>query len=340
MITIIIVLVAFVTVCLIMASKSKNKEKQIEQNVKDLQQKILTIYKDFKPTKIVQSGSDEFYTYYLGSDDNQKEVLCFSSAGNPLYHIKFGYADIMAAELILDGKVIQTKKSANLKSAVVGGVVAGKLGAVVAGVGMSSSTSSEHVSTIKVHIVLRNSSIAGFDIVFHHGCPLETTSILYQRAFGNAQKVLDILKGVIDKANEEPKNNTILHPKSSEDVLNKLKESKNKGLISEAEYEMLEELNKKGESADDILGMLNALIEAEGFCVLNEISEYKNNGMITEEQFNELKELSKGGASDEEILRKAGRFVSDKARNELSILKSQGVITEEKYEELISQYNN
>ena len=143
-------------------------------------------------------------------------------------------------KIIVDGKVTETKKSASLGGTIVGGVVAGSIGAVIGGTNMATATSAEHVSIIKVHVLLRNSSANSFDIVcYDGGGAIKTTSPLYKYAYANAQNAFDILRVAIDKVQMENTKSSKIEmsaPKSNIQELKELAVLKQQGLITDEEF--------------------------------------------------------------------------------------------------------
>ena len=194
--------------------------------------KALDAIKNFTPTKVIKS--EHPFIYYLGVDDKRQEIFCFSESKG----VRFRYQDVITAEILVDGKITQTKKSASLGGAVVGGVVAGGLGAVIGASNMGTSRSTQEVTSIKVHILLRNAKVDSFDIICHKSVPIQTTDGLYEKANANARAIFDVLRLAMDKATSESK---ILHSenptsKSSVDELKELADLKKQGLITDEEF--------------------------------------------------------------------------------------------------------
>ena len=207
-------------------------------NEKEQLNSILKNNRNFNPTKVVCSGEGDydFCTFYVGADDVNDKIYCFSGTSG----LFFSYEDIVIAEIIVDGKVTETKKSASLGGTIVGGVVAGSIGAVIGGTNMATATSAEHVSIIKVHVLLRNSSANSFDIVcYDGGGAIKTTSPLYKYAYANAQNAFDILRVAIDKVQMENTKSSKIEmsaPKSNIQELKELAVLKQQGLITDEEF--------------------------------------------------------------------------------------------------------
>lgn len=232
---VIILLIIAAIFCVVMAIKTGPKEGYLDERWAKEKQKLdemLSSDINFNPTKVVCNDNDELLTYYLGADDEQEKVLCFSG----LTGFFFNYSNIVSAEILVDGKVTQTKKSPSLGGAIVGGVVAGGIGAVVGGTNMGTATSAESVSTIKVHILLRDSSVNSFDIIcYDEFGALKTTELLYKKTYGNAQAAFDVLRLIIDKKSKI-QNAELNTNKSNIEELKELAELKQQGLITEEEF--------------------------------------------------------------------------------------------------------
>lgn len=220
-----IVIVVIITCACVSAEKKRNEQREILK-------KALDAIKSFNPTKVIKS--EHPLIYYFGVDDKRQEIFCFSKSKS----VRFRYQDVITAEVIIDGKIIQTKKSASIGGAVVGGVVAGGLGAIIGGSNMGTATSTQGVTSIKVHILLRNAKTDSFDIICHESGPIETTSDLYESANANARAIFDVLRIAMDKATTESKirDSGNATTKSSIDELKELADLKKQGLITEEEF--------------------------------------------------------------------------------------------------------
>lgn len=101
---------------------------------------------------------------------------------------------------------------------------------------MGTATSAESVSTIKVHILLRDSSVNSFDIIcYDEFGALKTTELLYKKTYGNAQAAFDVLRLIIDKKSKI-QNAELNTNKSNIEELKELAELKQQGLITEEEF--------------------------------------------------------------------------------------------------------
>lgn len=226
---IIIAVLILILVVLISAGVSGANHRKEQREILD---KALVAIKNFTPTKVIRS--EHPFIYYLGVDDKRQEIFCYSDSKG----VRFKYQDIVTAEIVVDGKVIVTKKSASLGGALVGGAVAGGLGAVIGGSNMGSSTSTQQVTTIKVHILLRNAKVDSFDIICHNAVPIETISELYETTIANARAMFDILRLAMDKAKpvSHISRSENLNSKSQIEELKELADLKKQGMITEEEF--------------------------------------------------------------------------------------------------------
>lgn len=205
---------------------SRNEQREILNNA-------LAAIKNFSPTKVVRS--EHPFIYYLGVDDKRQEIFCYSNSKG----VRFRYQDIVGVEIIVDGKVVETKKSASVGGAIVGGAIAGGLGAVIGGTNMGTATSTQQVTTIKVHILLRNAKVDSFDIVCNNSVPIETISEVYETAINNARAMLDILRLAMDKvkpSSNSTQTRTLSANKSQVEELKELADLKKQGLITDDEF--------------------------------------------------------------------------------------------------------
>ena len=196
---------------------------------------------DFTESKVI-TGVDPIF--YLASDETRNMVFYVYENEKLL----FDYNDVVSVDIIEDGQVIVSKKSVagTIGGAVVGGVLAGGVGAIIGGTS-GKSTSQKRISTLKVHILLRNNDKQSFDIVCFEGGETMAKSV-YQMSFpvgaDKAQEVFDFFKLIIDKAhrdnnlinNNQVVEEPVMEKKAPLVELKELAELKKQGLITEEEY--------------------------------------------------------------------------------------------------------
>lgn len=187
---------------------------------------------DFTETKVIK---DERCFYHFAVDEGRQEVLCYSKG----LKVRFKYSDIVAAEIQVDGDTTVSNKSASLGGAIAGGLIAGGVGAVVGGSSLGKSTSKKEVSSVNVHILIRNNAVDSIDIQCLSVVEgkVKTDDIRYKYAYGNAQKIYDTVRLAMDKVKvEAPQPQVVVQQKSNIEELKELAELKQQGLITEEEF--------------------------------------------------------------------------------------------------------
>lgn len=187
---------------------------------------------DFTETKVIK---DESCYYHFAVDEGRQEVFCYSRG----QRARFKYSDIVAAEIQVDGDTTVSNKSASLGGAIAGGLIAGGVGAVVGGSSLGKSTSKKEVTSVNVHILVRNSEVDSIDIQCLNAVEgkVKTDDIRYRYAYGNAQKIYDTLRLAMDKVKvETPQPQVVVQQKSNIEELKELAELKQQGLITDEEF--------------------------------------------------------------------------------------------------------
>ena len=194
-------------------------------------QEALGAMENFTPTQELNSENP---VYYFAVDNRRQEMFCFSDSKA----VRFRYKDIVSAEIVVDGDVTETHKSASLGGALAGGLLAGGLGAVVGGSSMGKSQSVKKIKTINVHILLRNAEVNTYDFqLFNAGYEIKTDSFEYKKSYKNARVIFDALKLAMDKVKlEVPQPQVVIQQKSTIEELKELAELKQQGLITEEEF--------------------------------------------------------------------------------------------------------
>ncbi len=218
---IIVVAVIVMMVCIFLPS-SNNQDAEAKKMNDALASLI-----DFNVTKSVTNGT----LFNFSIDEDKQEIFCYANSK----HVRFKYSDIVIAEILIDGDVTVTNKSVSLGGALAGAFIGGKLGAVVAGSSLGNVTSTKQVSSIDVHILLRNNDVDSFDIpcLDPLKAPVETNVSYYHSALSDAQKIFDMIRIAMD----EIKCETALPAYIEE--LKELAELKKQGIITEEEFATL-----------------------------------------------------------------------------------------------------
>jgi hypothetical protein len=199
--------------------------KDYKKNVKKMKDAIPS-RDSFRKTREIE---DKIALFYFATDDERQEVFCYSKSSK----VRFKYNNIVEIEMLIDGDTTVSKKSASIGGAIAGGVLAGSIGAVMGGSAMGKTISKREVSSIKIHILLRNCKCDVFDIE----ClpfKVKTDSSTYQESYRKAQRIFDTLKLAIDKVRTDV---DVLQQASSDiEELKELAALKTQGLITEEEF--------------------------------------------------------------------------------------------------------
>ena len=184
----------------------------------------------FEETKTISSDRA---LLYFAVDEKQQEIFCYSNGRK----VRFRYKDLVAIELKIDDDVTVSDKSASAGGAFVGGLVAGGLGAVVGGSAMGNVVSKKEVSTVNIHILLRENIVQGFDIeCLNTSGRVSVDNVLYKEACAKAQEIYDVLRLAIDTVEKSEQHNEPSSQKSIVDELKELAELKKQGVITEDEF--------------------------------------------------------------------------------------------------------
>jgi len=235
---VLLTLVVLLVLCcwaLFVSTKSDNKRKQKLLDLLDSKSEHFN-YKNLNIAEIC---------LYL--DDSNKEIKFVNYLDNPMEVIKYSYQDILEVELIEDGDTItSTSRASQIGSAAVGGILLGGAGALVGSL-TGKSKAAKEVQSISIKILVNDNDNPNHEIYFigskSHGAKIKRTDPLYEKAITEANyfasKVQLILKNTKDsdtkvtqqKISDNTSNNSIT------DDLIKLSDLKEKGLISEVEFE-------------------------------------------------------------------------------------------------------
>ena len=221
----------FSLIIFIVISVNRGKKKEAQRLAVSESKKN---FPDFSPSKEISMPF-----YYLAIDDNTNRCLYVA---NPEKLI-FKFSDIISAELCVDGESMISKQAlgSTIGRSVVGAAIGGGIGAVIGGLTTSSKTKTK-VSSILVHVILRNQSVNGFDIKTLSG---EATKgdYIYKNAYDKAREILDLLIVAIDKANEKVEPQKLVSTenanKSIVDKLRELSELKKQGVITAEEFNQI-----------------------------------------------------------------------------------------------------
>lgn len=234
----IIILIVFLVIIIIGVVAATQDEQKTQERGEEMKQALVSI-PDFTPsTKIV--GVKNLYTFAI---DNERQKVLFMLGTTPK---QFGFEDIISVELIEDNQIISQKSTGRtIGGALIGGVVAGGVGAIVGGLSGSSKQENLH-SSVKVKILLRNSSVPSIEIpcfdvstMTLDGKPVKDIDVTYRQGKAQATRITDILTVIIDavdRAIEAQKASAPSNNGSVAEEIAKLAVLKEKGILTEEEF--------------------------------------------------------------------------------------------------------
>ena len=226
-----------IAIILTVISNDKKKKERGEA----MSQAIETI-PDFTPTMKI-NGIDNRFTF---ATDNEHQRIIYIVG---LHKQVFNYEDIISVELIEDNNVMLKKSTGRtISGAILGGAVAGGVGAVVGGLSGSYKQQNQH-SSVKVKILLRNNSVPSIEInCFDYrtmtidGKPVHDKDLNYCKGKNDAKRITDTLSVIIDAVDRAQKTNKLTDTAkggSVADEIAKLAELKDKGILTENEFASL-----------------------------------------------------------------------------------------------------
>ena len=198
---------------------------------------------DFSASFTIKNSN---YQYLISVDDNRRKIL-YVSVKDDIKHI-FEFENVISVEILEDSNTTYSKSSARtIGGGLLGGIIGGGVGAIVGGLS-GSSKGKKKIKEIQVKILLRNYSIPAIyiDCLNSNGVNCDSDSLTYKNAIEEARQIADKLSVIIDLIDRETKstqNNSFENPAipkdSVADELEKIYRLKEKGIISEEEYEKL-----------------------------------------------------------------------------------------------------
>lgn len=214
-----------------------DKQKERKEQKKQLEEE-LTKLENFSSTKKTVGAWG-----LIAIDDNSKQIGIKENEGEI---IKYPYSDIMGCEIIEDGKTTY-RKSSTLGRAVVGGIIAGGAGAIIGGLSGKEKEKKE-INNLDFKIVFKDTNKPSFKIRFFDAWEetantkksIKITDSVYgpifQKALNNLKEWKDTIEIIIDRIDNEQKrvSNQSL---SISDELVKLNELKEKGVLTEEEFQ-------------------------------------------------------------------------------------------------------
>ncbi|MDQ0482448.1 SHOCT domain-containing protein [Guptibacillus hwajinpoensis] len=238
--------------------EAKEKKKQ-EDDKKKLQDKISTKFEEVNIYATQQYISPNLSI--IGVDEQNQKICFIESDANHDFDLRksfnmslnypvnyssfsYDYKDILESEVIIDGATItKTSRSSQVGGAILGGVLAGGVGAIIGGLsGKSSST--EKVKSIQLKVIVNNTQDP---LRIIHFLNVSTPMDRNKQNFINANKEVmhwqSLLKVVIDIADKQDKQDRQI--KEVIEVKETI-EQPTKALVSADEIRKLHDLMKEG----------------------------------------------------------------------------------------------
>lgn len=216
-----------------------------QQERKEKLDKANTPTSDFTGTIKVE----DYNAKYSFAIDQEKRKIMIVTADNSSALARKSYinfADIISVELLEDSNIAFSKSTMRtIGGGIVGGAIAGGAGAVIGGLSGDSKVKKE-VSRIEIKILLRNQNVPTHVITCYNDVPLDVSSAGYNSIIKTAREIVDHISVIIDMMDREyqhQENLAISKPetKSIADELEKLCLLKEKGLLSEEEFQKQKE---------------------------------------------------------------------------------------------------
>lgn len=239
----IVILIAGIIIAIV--QENDRKEKNASRG-KELRKKLNEL-EGFTVTKKI-TGIDNSYIFAV--DQIQKKIVFIKE------HIKkvIPFNHIISVEIMEDNVILSQKSSLRtIGGAVVGGVIAGGTGAIVGGLS-GDSKQNKKVSKVEVKIKLRDINNPSLTIdcfncktMTIEGKPIKPTSLAegekYKQGLRDAQQIADTLSVIIDATDRLEKSSSnvtkasdTISAGSVADELAKLAELKERGILTEAEF--------------------------------------------------------------------------------------------------------
>ncbi len=201
----------------------------------------LTNIEGFTP-KVSIIGYDNRYVFAI--DEHSNQIALIKEDNKRMVPFK----KIMSVEVIEDNKTIASKSTTRtIGGAVVGGVIAGGTGAIIGGLS-GNTNNKKKVSKLSVKIIVRDINdpsliIDCFDAkTMTYASEIETEGKgreIYNQCVSHANRIADIISVIIDSEDKKGVSATSMQGKPSDfiaDELDKLAKLKEKGILTEEEF--------------------------------------------------------------------------------------------------------
>lgn len=269
---VIVIVVLVIAVVAGIAQENERAEKK-EKRGNEFRQKLNEL-EGFTITKKIIGVEN---TYVLAVDQDKKKIVFIKEHHKRI--IPFNH--LLSVEVLEDNVMLSQKSSLRtIGGAVVGGAIAGGAGAIVGGLS-GDSKQNKKVSKVQVKVKLRDINNPSFTIdcfdcktMTIKGEPVKPTSTLdggiYKQGLKDAQQIADTLSVIIDATDRlekslsnMSKSSNVVSKGSVADELAKLAELREKGILTEEEFDVQKKLilngsnpiveNESKETADGIV---------------------------------------------------------------------------------------
>lgn len=216
-----------------------NIDKQKERNEQTKQlERVLDQLENFSATKKLVGAWG-----LIAIDNNRKQIAIKEREGSI---VKYPYSDIMGCEIIEDGETTY-RKSSTIGRAIIGGVIAGGAGAIIGGLSGKEKENKE-IKNLDFKILFKDLNRPSFNIRFFDAWE-ETANTkksvklsdsvygpIFQKSLDNLQDWKDTIEIIINIFVSE-RIESSNKPLSVTDELTKLNDLKEKGILTEEEFE-------------------------------------------------------------------------------------------------------
>lgn len=243
----VISIVAFIIWTLYSSKKDKDKKETEDYDKRKKFEELIKNIDGFTPSqKYVSKTLD---SSIMIDEANKKVCLVHSDLTQKLV---LNYKDILEAEIIEDGNTItKTSRSSQLGGALIGGILAGGVGAIIGGLSGEKSSEEEAVR-VDLKVVINNTKepiqIINFllddriDPLTMKPFGINKKSQTFKDAMKEVNHWHSLLSVVIRMADAEDEKTSVPSPSSSvADELRKLSDLVKEGLLTEDEYKQQKE---------------------------------------------------------------------------------------------------
>ena len=228
-------LLIFIIIIIVIVIKENKKRKNLLDS-------ILNNTNNFTASFIIRNWEER---YMIAIDDDRRKIIYINENKN----IKqiFEFKDVISVNLIEDSNIIYSKSAARtIGGGIIGGIIGGGAGAVIGGLS-GSSEGSKVIDSIKVKILLQNNQTSAIYIdCLNSSVGTRSDSFTYKLAIEEAIKITDKISVIINLIEREGKSTHIDSDENKStnifsltEELEKLYNLKEKGIVSEDEYEII-----------------------------------------------------------------------------------------------------